>query len=596
MSGNYAWWDLETLDEKRLVEVGLDLNDMAVRQLIDLVRQLLGMPRHLSQHPGGFVLTNGPLTRIVPTENATMVDRTVIQWDKDDIDALGLLKVDVLGLGMLTAISKSCGFISETKGYPFSVADIPADCSATFDMICAADTVGVFQIESRAQRAELMLTQPRKYYDLVIQVAIVRPGPIEGGMVEPYEMRRQGKEAVTYPSKELEAVLKRTLGVPIFQEQVMEIAMVAAGYTGGQADELRRDMAAWKRKGGLDKHYERITAGMVQRGYEREFAESIFAQIQGFSSYGFPESHAASFALLVWVSCWIKKHHPTEFLAAMLNSQPLGFYSPSQLVQDAKQHGVIVLPADVMYSNWDCVLEPYGRGRAVRLGLRLIDHLRKAAAEAIMTARQAAPFDNAEDVALRAGLNQQQMTALASGDALMSLSGHRRQQVWDAAAPRLNPPLLTDAPVDEDYLELEQASESEEVFWDYASTGLTLRTHELALLRPQLADRRLWTSADLRNTPDGRQVYVVGKVTARQRPATAKGVMFISLEDEYGDIQVIAYSGLVERFREQALTSRLMGVKGRWQREDGSVNLIAAYIENLSPLLQGLRARSRDFR
>lgn len=596
LSGNYAWWDLETLDETRLVEVGLDINDIAVRQLIDLVRQILTMPRHMSQHPGGFVLTNGPLTRIVPVENASMEDRTCIQWDKDDIDAMRLLKVDVLGLGMLTAIRKSCELISLTKGYAFSVPDIPADCSATYDMICAADTIGVFQIESRAQRARLPMMRPRCYYDLVIEVAIVRPGPIQGGMVDPYMNRRLGREPVTYPSKELEAVLKRTLGVPLFQEQVMEISMVAAGYTGGQADELRRDMAAWRRKGGLDKHYDRIVEGMLARGYEREFAESIFAQIQGFSSYGFPESHAASFALLVWQSCWIKKHHPTEFLAAMLNSQPLGFYSPSQLVQDAKRHGVTVLPPDVMYSDWDCLLEPQGSGYAVRLGLRLIAHLKKASAEAIVAARRAAPFDNAEDLALRAGLNREQMTALASGDALTSLSGHRRQQVWDAAAPRLNPPLLSDAPIDEDYLELEEASESEEVFWDYASVGLTLRTHELALMRPQFKGKRLWTSADLRETPDGRQVYAIGKVTGRQRPETAKGVTFISLEDEFGDIQVIVYSGVFERFRQAALNSRLMGVKGRWQFEDGSRNLIAGYIEDLTPMLQGLRTKSRDFR
>lgn len=596
LSGNYAWWDLETLDESRLVEVGLDITDLGVRQLIDIVRQILSMPRHLSQHPGGFVLTHGPLTRIVPVENASMENRTVLQWDKDDIDAMKLLKVDVLGLGMLTAIRKSCELLSLTQGYDFSVRDIPADCPKTFDMICLADTVGVFQIESPAQRAKLPLTRPRKYYDLVIQVAVVRPGPIQGGMVGPYEARRQGKEAVTYPSKELEAVLERTLGIPLFQEQVMQIAMVAAGYTGGQADELRRDMAAWRKKGGLDKHYERIVEGMLARGYERQFAESIFAQIQGFSSYGFPESHAASFALLVWQSCWIKKHHPTEFLTAMLNSQPLGFYSPSQLVQDAKRHGVTVLPPDVMYSEWDCVLEPHARGYAVRLGFRLIDRFREASAKSVVAARQAAPFVSAEDLALRAGLNREQMTCLASGDALMSLSGHRRQQVWDAAAPRLNPPLLSDAPIDEDYLELEQASESEEVFFDYASLGLTLRTHELALLRDQFKGKRLWTSKDLRETPDRREVYVVGKVTARQRPSTAKGVLFISLEDEFGEARVIVYSSLVERFRQQALKSRLLGIKGRWQREDHSGNIIAGYLEDLTPMLQGLRTKSRDFR
>ncbi len=413
-------------------------------------------------------LTRGPLCRMVPIENASMVDRTVIEWDKDDLDAMGLLKVDCLALGMLTAIRKSLELIGMRKGYRFEMQDIPAEDESTYDMICKADTVGVFQIESRAQQGMLPRLKPRCFYDLVIEVAIVRPGPIQGGMVHPYLNRRQGKEPVTYPSQALKEALGRTLGVPVFQEQVMQISILAAGFTPGEADGLRRSMAAWKRKGGLEKYYDKIVNGMTSRGYEESFAKSIFEQIKGFSEYGFPESHAASFALLVYASCWIKCHHPAEFLAAMLNSQPLGFYSPSQLVQDAKRHQVEVRPVDVMCSDMDCTLEDLQHAPAVRLGLRMIDKLKAESAERIVAARRTAPFDSADDLARRAGLEQHEMKLLAAADALMSLSGHRRQQVWDAAALRPVPALLRDAPVDEDYLELAAAPEGEEIVWDYA--------------------------------------------------------------------------------------------------------------------------------
>jgi len=596
LAASHHWWDGSVIDAERLREVGLDVEDLAVRQLLDLTQQIMGMPRHMSQHPGGFVLTHGPLTRLVPVENASMVDRTVIQWDKDDLDAVGLLKVDVLGLGMLTAIRKALDFVSQTKGFDFALQDIPAEDPATYDMICKADTIGVFQIESRAQRSMLPRMQPRCFYDLVIEVAIVRPGPIQGQMVHPYLRRRQGEEAVSYPSKELEAALGRTLGVPLFQEQVMQVAMVAAGYSGGEADKLRRDMAAWKRKGGLQQHYTKIVDGMTSRGYEKDFAEAIFNQIKGFSEYGFPESHAASFALLVYASCWLKCHHPMEFLAAMLNAQPLGFYSPSQLVQDAKRHGVRVLPSDVMASDWDCSIEPTDEDPAVRLGLRLIKGLQEASGRAVMRARDEAPFDGAEDLALRAGLSQQQMTALAAGDALMSLSGHRRQQVWDAAALRTAPPLLRSAPVNEDYLELDEAPEGEAVVNDYASLGLTLRRHPLALLRPQLQERRLMTAAELEQAPDRRQVRACGIVTTRQQPETAKGTIFISLEDETGEVQVIVHKALWERQRQETLRSRLLAVKGTWQRAGGVCNLIAGHLEDLSPLLGDLRTKRREFR
>ncbi|MEX1167808.1 MAG: error-prone DNA polymerase, partial [Hydrogenophaga sp.] len=484
LAKGHWWWDGKTIDEARLKEVGLDANDLAVRQLIRLTAQLMGFPRHLSQHTGGFVLTRGPLSRLVPIENASMADRTVIEWDKDDLDAMGLLKVDVLALGMLTALRKSLDFISARKGYVFQMQDIPAEDEATYDMICAADTVGVFQIESRAQLSMLPRLRPRCFYDLVVEVALVRPGPIQGGAVHPYLNRRQGKEPITYPDK-LEEALGRTLGVPVFQEQCMQIAIIAAGFTPGEADGLRRAMAAWKRKGGLGKYERRLIDGMTERGYELAFAKAVFEQVKGFSSYGFPESHAASFALLVYASCWIKHHHPAEFLAAMLNSQPLGFYSPSQLVQDAKRHGVVVRKVDVMCSEVDCTLEDIvGEEPAVRLGLCLVSGIKTEAIHRIVSTRSERPFDSAEDLARRAGLEQQDMKHLAAADALQSLSGHRRQQVWDAAALKSAPILLKDAPVDEDWLALKEAPEGEAIVWDYASLGLTLRRHPLALLRP----------------------------------------------------------------------------------------------------------------
>ena len=467
----HVCWDGRQVKKERLEEVGLSIDDQQVRQLLHLTEQLLGFPRHLTQHTGGFVLTKGPLSRMVPIENASMPDRTVIEWDKDDLDAMSLLKVDCLALGMLTAIRKSLDFIERRKGYVFEMQDIPAEDAETYDMVCKADTAGVFQIESRAQMSMLPRLQPRCFYDLVIEVAIVRPGPIVGGMVHPYLNRRQGKEPVTYPSDALKEALRRTLGVPVFQEQVMQISILAAGFTPGEADGLRRAMAAWKRKGGLDRYYEQIVDGMTSRGYTKEFAEGIFKQIHGFSEYGFPESHAASFALLVYASCWIKRHHPAEFLGALLNSQPMGFYSPSQLVQDARRHGVEVRAADVMVSDVDCTLEGLPHPPSVRLGLRMISGLKWESAERIAAARMECLFGNAEDLARRAGLELHEMKLLAAADALMSLSGHRRQQVWDAAALRSAPLLLRDAPVDEDVLELPSAPEGEEVVFDYARWG-----------------------------------------------------------------------------------------------------------------------------
>jgi len=595
LAKSHHWWDGREVPADRLKELGLSLDDLGVQQLMALTRQLMGFPRHLSQHPGGFVLTKGPLSRMVPIEAASMEDRTVIEWDKDDLDAMGLLKVDVLALGMLTAIRKSLELVSMRRGFQFEMQDIPAEDPDTYEMICKADTVGVFQIESRAQMSMLPRLQPRCFYDLVIEVALVRPGPIQGGMVHPYLNRRQGKETVSYPSAALKEALGRTLGVPVFQEQVMQVSILAAGFTPGEADGLRRAMAAWKRKGGLEKYYDRIVNGMTERGYEKEFALQIFEQIKGFSEYGFPESHAASFALLVYASCWLKHAEPAAFLAAMLNSQPLGFYSPNQLVQDAKRHGVEVRAVDVMFSDVDATLEDLPHEPAVRLGLRLIFGLKNASAQRIVTARAHHPFEGAEDLSRRANLAQHEMKLLAGADALASLSGHRRQQVWDAAALHAPPELLRDAPVEEDILELPEAPEGEEIVFDYAGLGLSLRRHPLALLRERLAAMRFKSSSELRDLPNGRLVRACGIVTLRQQPETAKGVIFVSLEDEDGAVQVIVWKGVREQQRKELMNAKLLGVYGTWQREGEVRNLIAKHFVDLTHLLGRLAAPSRDF-
>ena len=595
LARSHRHWDGRAVHAERLQELGLSLDDLGVRQLMDLTSQLMGFPRHLSQHPGGFVLTRGALSRMVPIEAATMEDRTVIEWDKDDLDAMGLLKVDVLGLGMLTAIRKALELVSLRRAHEFRLQDIPPEDPDTYKMMCRADTVGVFQIESRAQMSMLPRLQPKCFYDLVIEVALVRPGPIQGGMVHPYLNRRQGKEKATDSNPELEAALGRTLGVPVFQEQVMQVSILAAGFTPGEADGLRRAMAAWKRKGGLEKYYDRIVNGMTARGYQKEFAMQIFEQIKGFSEYGFPESHAASFALLVYASAWLKHTEPAAFLAAMLNSQPLGFYSPSQLVQDAKRHDVAVRAVDVMFSAWGATLEDLPHTPAVRLGLNLIAGLKRTSAERIVAARAQAPFDSAEDLSRRAQLEQHEMKVLAAADALASLSGHRRQQVWDAAALHAPPLLLRDAPVTEERLELPQAPEGEEIVFDYAALGLTLRRHPVALLRERLNAMRFKSSLALSEMPDGRLVRACGIVTLRQQPGTAKGVVFVSLEDEHGSVQVIVWKSVREPQRKELMNAKLLGVYGTWQREGEVRNLIARRLVDLTHLLGRLVAPSRDF-
>lgn len=596
----HQWWDGREVQAERLQELGLDAESRQVRLLLELTRVLLRFPRHLSQHSGGFVLTGDRLTSTVPVVPAAMEGRTTIEWDKDDIDALGLLKVDVLALGMLSAIRRTLDFVGQWRGQVFQLQDIPAEDPATYKMICRADTVGVFQIESRAQMSMLPRLQPRCFYDLVVEVAIVRPGPIQGGMVHPYleqrERQRSG-EPLALASEALRPALERTLGIPIFQEQVMQIAIIAAGFSPGEADQLRRAMAAWKRKGGVDKFQQRLVQGMTDRGYAQEFAEAIFRQIEGFGEYGFPESHAASFALLVYASAWLKRHEPACFLAGLLNSLPMGFYGPSQLVQDAQRHGVLVRPVDVMHSDWDCTLE-HGEGEqpAVRLGLRLVAGLREESAQRIADARAAQPFTSTEDLALRAGVEAADMKALASADALLSLSGHRRQQVWDASALHAAPALLKGAPVEEDFLELPAAAEGEEIVFDYAALGLTLRSHPLTLLRAQLAAQRLQTARELQQLPNGRLVRACGLVVTRQQPPTAKGVMFVTMEDETGTVQVIVWKALRERQREVLLSARLLAVYGQWQQAGEVRHLIAQHLVDLTPLLGRLATESRNFR
>ena len=591
----HQWFDSSADLLKRFTESGLDPAAPIIQQWANLAAQLLGFPRHLSQHTGGFVIARGKLSRLVPIENAAMPDRTVIQWDKDDLEALGLLKIDVLALGMLSAIRRALDLVSQQRGEPFEMQDIPPEDPATYKMICRADTVGVFQIESRAQMSMLPRLQPREFYDLVIEVAIVRPGPIQGKMVHPYLRRRQKIEPVSFPSPEMETALARTLGVPIFQEQVMQVAMLAAGFSAGEADQLRRAMAAWKRKGGLEHYHQRIVEGMLERGYDREFAESIFAQIQGFGEYGFPESHSASFALLVYASAWLKCHEPAAFLCALLNSQPMGFYSPSQLVQDAKRHHVHVLPVDVAISKWDSTLEGDGSTAPVRLGLSLVRGMREESAARIETARAVRAFSTVNDLANRAQLDRHDLQVLADANALASLSGNRREALWQAVAAVPDKDLLRATTRDEDALVLPAPSEGEEIVSDYRSTGLTLNRHPLALLRERLDAKKIFAASRLATYPNNRLARACGIVTVRQRPGTANGVLFITLEDETGQVNVIVWPSLVEKFRREALGAALLAVYGVWQREGDVKHLVAQRLVDVSHLLGELPTASRNF-
>ena len=611
LSKSMSWWDDREAMRERLVEAGFDLANRVIHDVIELTQELIGFPRHLSQHPGGFVIDNRRLSRLVPVENASMPGRTVIQWDKDDLDAMGLLKVDVLGLGMLSCIRRAIDLVNGyrkpgtdpnfvehggTSEYrPLELGSVPQEDPRVYEMIQRADTIGVFQIESRAQMSMLPRLKPKCFYDLVIEVAIVRPGPIMGGMVHPYLRRREGKEPVTYASEAVKKVLERTLGVSIFQEQVMQLAVVAAGFTAGEADKLRRAMAAWKRRGGIQPFREKLVNGMLERGYQREFAEQIYQQIQGFGEYGFPESHAASFALLVYVSSWLKCHEPAALACALLNSQPLGFYSTSAIVQDAKRHGVEVRPVDVQVSQVDSHLEPInGAPPALRLGLGLIKELKVSSSQHLVEARNISKFISTEDLSRRAGLDRHDLSCLAAADALAGLVGHRREALWETlavdeatrlgmAAVPVAPPLFA------------TPTEGQEIVGDYETMGLTLRRHPLALLRDRLKVKHIRSAQEVAQSRNGQFIRTAGIVTCRQRPATASGVIFVTLEDETGYVNLIVWSDLADRQRRELLGSRLLAVHGEVQREGLVVHVLARRLEDMSALLGRLATSSHDF-
>jgi error-prone DNA polymerase len=591
--------------------MAVDINQVSalapakLAQIKQLVEQLVGFPRHLSQHVGGFVISEGPLWELVPVENATMPDRTVIQWEKDDLEALGLLKVDVLALGMLTAIHRALRLLPARDGKPWQLSDVPAEDSRVYQMMSKADTIGVFQIESRAQMSMLPRLRPENFYDLVVQIAIVRPGPIQGDMVHPYLARKQGLEKVSYPSEAVRGVLQRTLGVPIFQEQVMQIAMVAAGFSGGEADQLRRAMAAWKRKGGLEPFKERLVSGMLERGYEKSFALQIYQQIKGFGEYGFPESHSASFALLAYVSSWLKCYYPATFVCALINSQPMGFYPPSQLVQDLRRHNVKVLPVDVIHSGWDCSLEPdpdqnNGENKALRLSLRMIKGLSEKAAMRLLAVRNKRVFVNVEDLVRRAALGKTDTDALAAADALQPLSGDRYRAFWDVSGVEQVPALFES--MAEDFgqhcavtLMLPKPAEAQNILADYNHVGLSLRRHPLSLWRQHLQAYQVSTAAALAEIADGSKVKTAGLVTCRQRPQTASGVTFLTLEDESGFVNVVVWAGLLERYGREVHEASVLGITGRLQHAEGVTHLIATTLVDLSHWFAGMALKSRDF-
>ncbi len=597
LARSVQWWDGGRVDDSRILEAGLDPESPVIRRLLWLVGELIGFPRHLSQHVGGFVITNGPLHELVPVENAAMEDRTVIQWEKNDLEDLGLLKVDVLGLGMLTAIRRSFDLIKAYDGREYTLATVPAEDPVVYDMICAGDTIGVFQIESRAQMAMLPRLRPRNYYDLVIEVAIVRPGPIQGDMVHPYLRRRSGEEEVTYPSEAVREVLRRTKGIPIFQEQVMQLAVVAAGFTPGEADRLRRAMAAWKRRGGLEPFEAKLIAGMRERGYTEKFAQQIFEQIKGFGDYGFPESHAASFALLVYVSCWLKCHTPAAFTCALLNSQPMGFYSVSQLVQDVRRHGVEVRSVDVNHSDWDNSLERGEDGAPVlRLGLRQVKGLSEEAGRQIETVRREGKYSSIQRLLERTGIRRHDLDALAAAGALAPLAGHRHKARWTVAGVEEPTALFSSLDRFEAVPMLTRPTEAQNIVSDYKSLGMTLERHPVTLLRERLTEEGYVTAQRLRDLSGGLVVKVAGLVIGRQRPGTATGVTFVTLEDETGCVNLVVWRKIAEEQRNALLNARLMGVVGELQAESDVIHVIARRLIDLTDLLGGLTVRSRDFR
>jgi error-prone DNA polymerase len=606
-SGLWSW--SEEITERNVRELNLNPDDYRLVMTLRLARELMGAPRHLGQHVGGFVLTRSRLDDLVPIEPAAMEDRQVIEWDKDDVEALKMMKVDVLALGMLTCMQKAFDLIREHKGEDLDLARVKQEDSATYAMIRKADTLGTFQVESRAQMSMLPRLKPRTFYDLVVQVAIVRPGPIQGDMVHPYLRRREGKEPVEYPTPELEAVLGKTLGVPLFQESAMKVAMVCAGFTAGEADQLRKSMATFKFTGGVSRFQAKLIDGMINNGYTREFAERTFKQLEGFGSYGFPESHAASFALIAYASCFIKCHFPDAFAAALMNSLPMGFYAPAQIIGDARKHGVEVRPISVQHSRWDCTLEeiPGSDRHAIRLGMRQVDGLAVADAARIVAARMERPFETFDDVWRRSDVPAEALVQLAEADAFRPAFGlERRDALWAIKALRDEPlPLFVAAAAREERavaeqqepdVTLRQMTEGHNVVEDYAHVGLTLREHPISFLRRDLTARRIVTCADAMNARDKSFVCAAGLVLVRQKPGSAKGVMFITIEDETGIANVVVWPSLFEKRRRVVLGSSMMAIHGKIQREGEVVHLIARQLEDLSGDLAALSDRDAEFK
>jgi len=608
MLSSQVWgWSEEGVEAKHAEDLNLNLGDRRLRLALELARELIGTPRHLSQHPGGFVLTHDRLDELVPIEPAAMVDRQVIEWDKDDIDSLKFMKVDCLALGMLTCMKRAFDFLREHKGVDHDLSSIPSEEPQTYAMIRRADTLGTFQIESRAQMAMLPRMKPRTFYDLVIEVAIVRPGPIQGDMVHPYLRRREGKEQVVYPKPELEKVLGKTLGVPLFQEQAMRVAIECAGFTPGEADQLRRAMATFKFTGGVSKFKTMLIDGMVARGYDKEFAERTFGQLEGFGSYGFPESHAASFALIAYASSWMKCHHPDVFCASLLNAQPMGFYAPAQIVRDAKDHGVEIRPVCVNASRWDCTLEEAEDGRfAVRLGLRMVRGLANKDAAAIVAARADDPFTSIDDMWRRTAVSVSSLVEIAEADGMRdSLGLARREALWAIKALRDEPLELfaaaaererrTIAELNEPEVTLRPMTSGSEVVEDYRHVGLTLRSHPVSFLRQELTARRIVSCEEAMSARDGKWLTTAGIVLVRQKPGSAKGVMFITIEDESGVANLVIWPSHYERQRRVILGSSMIGVQGRVQREGDVVHLVARQLTDMSADLVGVGDRDESF-
>ena len=592
-----AWWDRSADLPDRLRAVGVDPDSPRTTLWLQLAGELKGFPRHLSQHVGGFVISDAPLSQLVPVENAAMPDRTIIQWDKDDLESLGLLKVDVLALGMLSALRRSFDLQREYNGERLALRSIPENDPDTYAMICRAETIGVFQIESRAQMSMLPRLRPRHLYDITVQVAIVRPGPIQGGMVHPYLKNRLSGIKPAYPDEKVEKILDRTHGVPIFQEQVMQLVVAAAGFTPGEADQLRRSMAAWKRSGGLEKYEQKIKAGMKQRKYPPEFADRIYQQILGFGSYGFPESHAASFALLAYVSAYMKCHYPAAFIAGLVNAYPMGFYPPSMLITEAKRVGAEVHPIDVLQSRWDCHLERGTNGKAaIRLGLRLVSGFNEAAGLRVEQGRAEKRYENVDDLARRAQLSRRELDVLAAADALRPLTGHRFQARWQTRGFEKLQGLLEHAPLPDDPAVLSAPREGEDILADYQSTGLTLRRHPVSLLRERLLQSRVTANGELRSVEDGHRVRVAGIVMFRQRPGSAQGVMFMTLEDDTGIVNLIIRPKLIEQEREAIVGGQFLIAQGLLQRQQDVTHVIAERFHDRSHWVGELPYLSRDFR